>query len=118
MNTKFLANENFPLTSYRILKNWGWDIIHISEGNAGIMDDEVMNNAILDNRIIITFDSDYGELVFKNGYKPLGVIFLRIRDFSPSYPGELLKNLIEEESLLVENRFTVVGENQVRQRVI
>lgn len=118
MITKFLANENFPLTSYRLLKNWGWDIIHISEGAAGITDDEVMKKAIADNRVIITFDSDYGELVFKYGYKPLGVIYLRIQNFSPSYPAELLKNLIHDDALQIENQFTVVDENQIRQRKI
>jgi predicted nuclease of predicted toxin-antitoxin system len=39
----------------------------------GISDEEVIELSIRQNRIIITFDSDYGELVFKHGYKPKGV---------------------------------------------
>ena len=33
----------------------------------GVTDDEVMKYAISEDRIIITFDRDYGELVFKYG---------------------------------------------------
>jgi len=79
---KFLANENIPRASFRFLKDKGWDIEHIGETNMGVTDKEVMELAISEDRIIITFDSDYGELVYKYGYKPTGVIYLRIQDFT------------------------------------
>ncbi len=55
---RFLANENIPNASYKYLKNKGWDIEHIGETNMGITDEEVMEFAIREDRIIITFDSD------------------------------------------------------------
>ena len=115
---KFLANENFPATSYKILKSQNLDIEHIGESNMGISEEEVMKTSIKEQRIIITFDSDYGELVFKYGYKPVGVIFLRIKEFSPDFPAQLLGKLVIEEKLEVEGRFTVIDENQIRQRKI
>lgn len=87
---KFLANENFPIASFKILNNIGWDIEQIGNTNNGITDNEVMAIAMNESRIIITFDSDYGELVFKYGYKPPGVIYLRIQDFKPEYPGKFV----------------------------
>lgn len=115
---KFLANENFPFKSYLLLKAQGWDIEHIGENNVGIMDEEVIEYSKKEERIIITFDSDYGELVFKNKYQPRGVIYLRIRDFAPDYPAELLKDLIIEKSLPVDGRFTVIDDRKIRQKVI
>ncbi len=115
---KFLANENFPTTSYKILKSQNWDIEHVGEFNMGISDEEVMETSINEQRIIITFDSDYGELVFKYGYKPVGVIFLRIKEFSPEFPAQLLDKLLIKEKLEVDGRFTVIDENQIRQREI
>lgn len=86
---KFLANENFPLTSIRLLISWGWDIKSISEDFGGITDEEVMQIAILEERLILTFDRDYGELIFKHNYKPkAGVGYLRFKDFTPAYPAE------------------------------
>ena len=113
---KYLANENIPKTSANILKESGWDIEHIGETNMGITDEEVMEIAIAENRIIITFDSDYGELVYKYGYKPPGIIYLRIQKFTPEYPANLLLKLITEENLEIDGLFTVIDENQIRQR--
>ena len=115
---KYLANENFPVTSAKILKENGLDIEHIGETDMGIRDDEVIGKAISENRIIITFDSDYGELVYKYGYKPPGVIYLRIKKFTPEYPANLLLELIDEGDLEFEALFTVIDDNQIRQRKI
>ncbi|MDA8692422.1 DUF5615 family PIN-like protein [Saprospiraceae bacterium] len=108
---KFLANENFPYTSFKILKDKNWDIVHISDFAKGISDKEVMAIALSQNRIIITFDSDYGELVFSQGYKPLGVIYLRIKNFLPNYPALFLEDLIIKENLEVSKLFIVIDDN-------
>lgn len=72
---KFLANENIPVSSVLHLRSIGFDITSIGEDAPGISDTNVMNIAIKENRTIITYDSDYGELIFKYGYKPkAGVI--------------------------------------------
>ncbi len=84
----------------------------------GVTDDEVMKYAISEDRIIITFDRDYGELVFKYGYKPKGVIFLRFRNFSPEYPANLLLEILHDNKLDFENKFTVIDLDQIRQRDI
>ena len=75
---KILANENFPLKSVRLMYDAGFDIKAIGIDNPGITDKQVMAIAINEQRTIITFDRDYGELIFKFGYKPeTGVIYLR-----------------------------------------
>jgi predicted nuclease of predicted toxin-antitoxin system len=74
---KLLANENFPLLSVKILENSGFDIKSIGQDYSGIFDSEVMEIAIKERRTILTFEHDYGELIFKKGYRPLnGVIYL------------------------------------------
>lgn len=49
---KFLANENFPLSSFSILQNKGYDIDHIGNTRPGITDEQVMGIAQTENRII------------------------------------------------------------------
>jgi len=61
----FLANENFPRPSTVLLRESGFTVKSIQEDCPGIMDAEVMKIAIENNLIILTFDSDYGELIFK-----------------------------------------------------
>jgi predicted nuclease of predicted toxin-antitoxin system len=114
---KILANENFPIASVKYLENEGFDIMYIGYEHAGITDKEVMDLAIADDRLIVTFDRDYGELIFKYEQKPpAGVIYLRIFDFSPDYPGEFLKNILNSENLIFREMFTVIDERGIRQK--
>ncbi len=114
---KLLANENFPLTSVKILTNAGYDIKYVGKDFSGITDSEVIDLAVRGNRTILTFDRDYGMLIFKKGYKPqAGVIYLRISNFLPDEPGKYLIELFKSKKLKFENMLTVISENNIRQR--
>jgi predicted nuclease of predicted toxin-antitoxin system len=115
---KLLANENIPLASSELLTQLGYDIVHIGVVNPSISDEEVMDFAIDQERVIITFDRDYGDLVFRKGYRPPGVIYLRIFDFSPVFPGEFIHQLISSGNISFTGKFTVAGEENIRQRNI
>lgn len=114
---RLLANENFPLTSIRILKEAGYDIIAVGQDFAGILDSEVIELATKEQRTILTFDRDYGELIFRKGYQPqAGVIYFRWDYFLPDQPGEYLKNLFDSRSIRFEGMLTVIGTDHIRQR--
>jgi predicted nuclease of predicted toxin-antitoxin system len=114
---KFLANENFPLSSIKILKESGYDIVAVGQEFAGILDSEVIAFAINQNRTILTFDRDYGELIFKKGYRPqAGVIYLRWDNFQPNEPGEYLIELFKSKDIHFEKTLTVISVDHIRQR--
>jgi len=115
---KFLANENFPVKSYRILEASGYDILHVGFEFPSVEDEEVLRRAISDNRIVITFDADYGNLVFVKGYKPRGIIYLRFKDFPSDFPAIFLSNLFQAGSCQFDGYFTVIDKNRIRQRKI
>ena len=115
---KLLANENIPLASSEYLLTEGHDILHVGNINPSITDREVINWAIQEDRIILTFDRDYGTLVFKDGLKPPGVIYLRLVNFSPQYPGIFVQSLIQGNTFSFEGNFTVASEENIRQRRI
>ncbi|MEW5920437.1 MAG: DUF5615 family PIN-like protein [Bacillota bacterium] len=64
---KFLANENIPLKSIEVLRKKGFDVKSVSELFPGISDKEVLTFAKKEQRIILTFDKDYGYLLYKEG---------------------------------------------------
>jgi len=114
---RFLANENFPLPSVKSLRKAGYDILSITEDSPGIEDTEVLAWAVSDQRVILTFDRDYGELIYRLGLTPpSGVIYLRYQPLNPIEPAEQLLMLLQVEGLEFEGRFTVVEREQVRQR--
>lgn len=65
---KFLANENFPLDSVIYLREQGFDVSAIGEDNPSITDPQVLEIAQREQRTILTFDRDYGELIFKYAF--------------------------------------------------
>lgn len=113
---KFLANENFPLPSVVFLRQHGFEVRSVAEKYAGYTDEEVLNIAVKDGLIVLTFDRDYGELLFR--YRMLsviGVVYFRDKGNSPEYAGNILYELILK-GLIIENHFTVIDTGGVRQR--
>ena len=43
---RFLANENFPLPSVRLLRLGGYDVASVTEDSPGIEDTEVLTRAV------------------------------------------------------------------------
>lgn len=115
---KLLANENIPYATKRLLSEAGYDIEHIAEKAPSITDEEVVEISIQEKRVIITFDSDYGTLIFREDYQPHGVIYLRFKEFTPTMPAELLIELFQNEDYEFEQYFTVIDHNNIRQRKI
>ena len=52
---RFLANENFPLPSVRLLRQAGYDVASITEDSPGMKDSEVLTRATDEQRVILTF---------------------------------------------------------------
>ncbi len=114
---KLLANENFPLPAILLLLGMGYDITSIGEDYPGVSDEYVMNLAEVEQRVILTFDRDYGELIFRHNYKPQkGVIYLRLGKYEPDEPGIIVHRLFQEYTIEIERALTVFDGLMVRQR--
>ncbi len=115
---KILANENFPLKSVKLLEKAGFDIKAIAVDKPGISDKEVIQLAEKEKRTIITFDKDYGELIYKHGFKPeAGVIFMRLSNFKPEDPGIYLLKVFKTKDLNFYQKLTVIDKEKIRQRI-
>jgi predicted nuclease of predicted toxin-antitoxin system len=114
---KLLANENVPLQSVKYLQSKGFDVRAIGLNDRSVRDEVVIALATAEDRTIITFDRDYGELIFRNNYKPpCGVTYLRIEQYSPAEPGRIVERLLGDKFLDFKNALTVVDKNGIRQR--
>jgi predicted nuclease of predicted toxin-antitoxin system len=114
---RFLANENIPMASIQLLQKFDHNVLAISEGSIGLDDETVLRTAREQQRILITFDRDYGELIFKRQLPaPPGVLYLRFDPVTPTEPAEFLLTLLRAGEPKFENQFTVLSRNQIRQR--
>ena len=82
-----------------------------------INDKEIIAIANEQGRIIVTFDSDFGELIFKQGVKcSTGVIYFRIPKFRPEEPANLILYRLDKMKTVFESTFTVLTRKAMRQR--
>ena len=82
MSELFLADENFPVATVRFLRERGDDVIHALETFSGVADDVLLAFARAESRIILTFDLDFGNLVFRDRLASSpGVVLFRVEQF-------------------------------------
>jgi hypothetical protein len=64
----------------------------------------------------VTFDRDYGELVFARGEPPpVAIVYLRQQPYPPTRPADMLLSLLSRTDE-VEGHFVTVTEQSVRLR--
>jgi predicted nuclease of predicted toxin-antitoxin system len=102
-----------------ILREAGHDIIAVADTKPGASDREVLDMAVAEDRILLTFDRDFGVLVYRAGVEsPSGVVLFRFVPTSPEEPSEVILGLLDRPELELEGYFTVVDRERVRQRPI
>jgi len=115
---RLLADENIPRLIVEFICSRGHDAIWIGKVAPGISDREVLSLATAQKRTLITFDTDFGELVFRLGIgAPFGVILFRLPPDSPFRIAQSIVSALESQKDWA-NRFSVVDENRIRMRLL
>jgi predicted nuclease of predicted toxin-antitoxin system len=111
-----LVNENFPAPAIKALRAVGFDVVAVAETMPGATDREVLERARALGRWLVTFDRDYGELVFLQKLPPPpAIIFIRQEPVSPDAPAEWLSNLLSDP-VIDPGFFIILGSNTIRRR--
>lgn len=114
---KLLANENIPSDAVRRLRAMGHDVLSITETCRGITDAEVLALAHDQQRILLTFDRDYGELIYvKRLPSPAGLIYLRFIPATPSEPADAMAALLNDSNSPALGGFLVLDREGYRRR--
>lgn len=114
---KLLANENIPLGTVYRLRAFGHDVLSITEASRGITDTEVLAIAHSQQRVLLTFDRDYGELIYvKRLPIPAGLVYLRFIPTSPDESADLMNALLNDPNNLVPGGFVVLDREGYRRR--
>jgi hypothetical protein len=94
---RFLANENFPGAAVEAVRKNGNDVIWVRAASPGSKDVDVLTWAVREQRILLTFDKDFGELAWRAGLPAsCGIILFRVPMPPPLDAGEKLAARIAE----------------------
>lgn len=111
---KFLADESCGRSVILVLRDAGHDVLSIAETSKGITDEEVLARAVVEQRILITEDHDFGELVYAHSRSTAGVILVRIDSRARSIKPATVLGAINKLGARLANAFTVVQPGRVR----
>jgi predicted nuclease of predicted toxin-antitoxin system len=114
---RLLANENIPLGTVRRLRQADHNVLSITETSPGISDTKVLSIAHAEQRILLTFDRDYGELIYvKRLPCPAGLIYLRFTPASPEDAADRLAPFLAKVHESLYGQFVVLDREGYRQR--
>lgn len=116
MNPRLLVNENFPMPALRILREQAVDVQAVVETCPSAPDEQVLALACAQSRWLVTYDRDYGELIYSLRLPaPPAVLYLRQEPYPPERPARILLGLMADPAR-VEGFFLVVSEQSIRRR--
>jgi Domain of unknown function (DUF5615) len=92
---RFLANENFPGAAVSALEAAGHDVVWVRISAPGAADRDVLARAAREQRILLTFDKDFGELAKQSALPSVcGIVLFRRPMPKPTEVGRQLCDII------------------------
>lgn len=75
---RFLVDANLGVAVVEALRQGGHDVAFVGELDWSMPDDEILGIARREERIILTMDTDFGELIYHSRQPHAGVLLLRM----------------------------------------
>jgi len=111
---RLLANENFPLDAVEALREDGHDVAWIREDARGSKDEQVLARAHQEDRILVTFDKDFGELAFRSKLSSAGgIILFRITAISSQHIAQVAVQALTSRTDWA-GHFSVIEDQRIR----
>lgn len=116
MSLKVLADENVDFRIVRRLREMKFEVLSVLELAPGIPDKKVIEMARNEKALILTEDSDFGELVFSHKIAQIGVLFLRYVHEDLLKITESIRLVLEKYQTQLHKKFVVITPDKIRIR--
>lgn len=108
------TDENIDPEFLKYLRVQGFDVFDVKENDlSGSMDDVLLAFAFEQNRIIITLDSDFGTLIYRDNHSFFGIIYLRPGHFKTEYHIEIWESLMQIDVDLISPFIMVLEQDKL-----
>jgi predicted nuclease of predicted toxin-antitoxin system len=111
---KFIADVNVEKPVVDYLLESGHDVKWIPDYNCQMSDEELLNLAKNEKRILITNDKGFGELIFLQKKVVIGIILFRIKGHISQEKIRLMKLLLDKYQNKLLGHYVIVSKNKIR----
>lgn len=115
-----LLDMGLAQSTARFLRDQGYDAVHLREqGLQRLPDEEIIDKAREEARIILTHDLDFGRLMALSGERLPSVITFRLKKMRAANVNRFLRVVLERhESQLAQGVLISVNEETIRVRLL
>ncbi|HET9802726.1 MAG TPA: DUF5615 family PIN-like protein [Candidatus Acidoferrum sp.] len=110
----FVADESCARPVVQALRDAGHDVVAIAELARGATDDQVLDLALKEKRVLITEDRDFGELVYARRRSSAGVILVRFPSQARRAKSATVIEAVSRLGSRLRDAFTVVEPGRAR----
>jgi predicted nuclease of predicted toxin-antitoxin system len=111
-----LLDENMPRSMGRALAEAGHDVVFAADTQPSAEDQNVLALARAGQRILVSFDADFGDLVYQRGMPaPPAIIYLRMHPIDAAIASEMVTQALAET---VAGQFVVCTRQGRRSRAL
>ena len=103
----FLLDVNASGAVARWLIHLGHDVVEVGQKNPRMSDNEILSWAVMEQRIIVTTDNDFEEMIWRQGKSHCGV--LRLENLPRSERIVLLRDVLDRHSRDLESGAIVIA---------
>jgi predicted nuclease of predicted toxin-antitoxin system len=111
---RFLADESCDFAVVRALRAGGHDVVAVAELSRRAEDVAVINMAIKEERILLTEDKDFGQLVYADKRAMGGILLLRFPAKARSSLAKAVLDLVKRRGEKLIGRFIVIQPGRIR----
>lgn len=114
---KFIADMGISQTTVQWLKEQGFNAVHVRDmGMHRSSDTDIVKKAMEEERIVLTCDLDFGDIVSASGERCPSVIILRLENETPGNVNRRLTQALRESSEDLK-KGAIISVEETRHRV-
>lgn len=113
---QFLADESCDFAVVRALRSAGYDVRTVTDVAPGATDEVVLDIARREQRLLLTEDKDFGQLVFADQQATGGVLLIRWPFSTRTLLADTIVTLVANHPDRIAGQFSVVTPARVRFR--
>jgi len=113
---RFLADENVEQPVVDALRADGHDVTCVGEVAPGTADEQVLQIANAESRLLLTNDKDFGQLIYREGRVSEGIVLLRFETQDGVEKAAILDRILPTLEPRLRGHFAILTEQRVRLR--
>ncbi len=98
------------------MRSEGYDVLTVREIDPRMSDTEILSLAVAEQRILVTMDKDFGELVYHSGQAHFGVLLLRMEEATGSEKIAAIRQILANYADKLVGHFCVYQNQRLRLR--